>query len=705
GIEPFGLQGYPGLHDVVRENDPNAATTPTAVDFYSPDTFNYNVLDVSADGKTLTVKSIGITATAQNSALEYGANGNTARQIFSFQVDAATPLNSIDHIIVIYQENWSFDGLYGSFPGANGIANASAASLDQLDRLNGLSLSTETGNNTYNNPSKTPNLPNQNPPVPLSGTQDLRFLTNPLDVNSPTLVNTLLPYSLTAAPLTLQTTDTTGDIVHRYWTEALQINGGANNKFVTWSDNPGLVMSHFDATNLPEGLLAQQYTMCDNFFHSAFGGSFLNHQFLVAAAPPVYPNAAALIPNNVTTLAADGSLALNGSGKIIRDQNITPIGGQVFNFPLGTTFDQNYAVNTIFSANLQSHGGNPTAATLLPSQNDTNPAGPFYHLTIGDLLDNAGISWKWYSGGWNNALDSSPSNPVTLGVPNTVDPLFQWHHQAFAFFEKYKPFDAAQPDGRNPVSAAHLQDEANFFADVANNTLPSVVFIKPLGPDNEHPGYAALQQGQQHVANIVAAVQANPALWAHTAIIVTYDEHGGRWDHVAPPIRDIWGPGVRVPAIVISPLAKRGYVDHAQYDTSSILKTIEQRFGLPSLNQRDANAPSLAGIFTNLQITRSGFNLNRRTASLLQTVTIKNVSSLPISGPIYLALDSLSGNTSLTNKSGLTATNAPIGSPDILVSNADLAAGASTNVTLQFANPTSGQVTYNARAVSGTSNP
>ena len=62
---------------------------------------------------------------------------------------------------------------------------------------------------------------------------------------------------------------------------------GNNQSFVTWSDNPGLVMSRFDATNMPEGLLAQQYTMCDNFFHSAFGGSFLNHQFLVSAAPPV----------------------------------------------------------------------------------------------------------------------------------------------------------------------------------------------------------------------------------------------------------------------------------------------------------------------------------------------------------------------------------------------------------------------------------
>ena len=127
------------------------------MDFYSPDTFNYNTLDVSADGKTLTVKSVGINSTAQNSGLEYDSVNNPARQLFSFQVDAANPLNSIDHIVVIYQENWSFDGLYGSFPGANGIANATVNSLNQLDRNTAAALSSETGTNAFNRISQTGN--------------------------------------------------------------------------------------------------------------------------------------------------------------------------------------------------------------------------------------------------------------------------------------------------------------------------------------------------------------------------------------------------------------------------------------------------------------------------------------------------------------------------------------------------------------------
>jgi acid phosphatase len=81
---------------------------------------------------------------------------------------------------------------------------------------------------------------------------------------------------------------------------------------------------------------------------------------------------------------------------------------------------------------------------------------------------------------------------------------------------------------------------------------------------------------------VIARIKASP-LWASTAIIVTYDENGGFWDHVKPPAGDRWGPGPRIPALVISPYAKRNFVDHTQYDTTSILKFITRRFGLEPL--------------------------------------------------------------------------------------------------------------------------
>jgi phospholipase C len=497
----------------------------------------------------------------------------------------AQALQQINHFVVIYQENWSFDALYGSFPGANGIANASPTSLSQLDRLTGQAYTSQLGQPfdlAYNGPALT------TPPQPINnGAIDPRF---------PAGLNTLAPYDLSTY---LSPGDRTGDIVHRYFQEQSQINGGAQNHYITWSDNPGLVMSHFDATNLPEGLLAQQYTMDDNFFHAAFGGSFLNHQFFVAAAAPVYANAATLNPGAIATLAPDGSLALNPTtGKIVHDGSITPIGGQSLADP-GHFYDQNYVINTTFSKNLAPDFiGNNTSASLLPSQNDSDPNAPNYIPTIGDTLDAAGVSWKWYSGGWDNALAASPSNPANNGhtpSPDPADPNFQWHHQPLAYYNNFAPW---LPNGqRNPLSAAHLQDETNFFADLAAGDLPAVSFIKPIGEDNEHPGYTSLLRGQQHVADIVHAIQNSPD-WAHTAVIITYDENGGRWDHVSPPDNNgIWGDGTRVPTIVISPYSKQGTVDHTEHDTLSILKTIEQRFNLPALSPYDANASSLADNF------------------------------------------------------------------------------------------------------------
>ena len=88
--------------------------------------------------------------------------------------------------------------------------------------------------------------------------------------------------------------------------------------------------------------------------------------------------------------------------------------------------------------------------------------------------------------------------------------------------------------------------------------------------------------GDTHIANLVAKIKASP-LWTSTVIIVTYDENGGFWDHAAPPKGDRWGPGSRIPAIVVSPFAKKSYVDHTPYDTTSIIKFITLRFGLEPL--------------------------------------------------------------------------------------------------------------------------
>ena len=228
-----------------------------------------------------------------------------------------------------------------------------------------------------------------------------------------------------------------------------------------------------------------------------------------------------------------------------------------------------------------------------PQFRGADPSAAGYMKNIGNLLDDAGISWKWYAGGWNAALQNN------VNAANDSSIIFQFHHQPFAYYTKYAPFAAPAPTGNytstpplNPATTgpnSHLQDESQFFIDLQNNKVPSVVFIKPAGRDNEHPGYTDEIKGQQHVADLVAAIQ-NSKIWPSTAIIVTYDENGGRWDHVPPPVRnDGWGTGVRVPAIIVSKFARPNYIDHRQYETVSILKLIEFRFNLTPLAQRDAD--------------------------------------------------------------------------------------------------------------------
>jgi len=121
--------------------------------------------------------------------------------------------------------------------------------------------------------------------------------------------------------------------------------------------------------------------------------------------------------------------------------------------------------------------------------------------------------------------------------------------------------------------------------------------VKPIGTNNEHPGYTDVVTGQQHVADLVKAVQ-HSHVWKDAVILITYDGNGGLWDHVVPPVRpDGWGVGVRVPAIIISPFVRQGVIDNHEYETVSILKLIERRFHLAPLAARDAN-PAVSDLTT-----------------------------------------------------------------------------------------------------------
>jgi len=134
--------------------------------------------------------------------------------------------------------------------------------------------------------------------------------------------------------------------------------------------------------------------------------------------------------------------------------------------------------------------------------------------------------------------------------------------------------------------------------------LNSVSFVKPVGLENEHPGYTAETRGSDHLVQLLTAIQGS-ACRTDTMVVVTYDEFGGQWDHVTPPgqdgtdgVADQWGPGTRIPALIVSPFLQGDFVvDHVPHDTTSILATIEHRFGLTPLTTRDAAVRDLSSVF------------------------------------------------------------------------------------------------------------
>ncbi len=454
-------------------------------------------------------------------------------------------LESIETIVVIYAENRSFDNLYGFFPGANGLSQLTPADYTQRDR-DGSVLQvlppvwgglTEKGATPVVTQAQTEHLPNA-----------------PFAIDDPKGFN--LPLSVA-----------TRDLWHRFYQNQMQIAGGKNDRFAAYADAGGLVMGHYANSKLPLWDIAKQFTLADNFFMGGFGGSFLNHFVLICACAPTYPNAdQSPAKGLISAVGADGVTlkpaadmprsALDGAPKFVNDSNLTP---------------DFYAVNTMQppyqpSANKPAAEGDPTFAD--PAKPTTLP--PQTEQTIGDLLSAKGVSWAWYSGAWQAALDGKNAVPV---------PNFQYHHQPFNYFAAMAP--------RTTARAEHLRDGglggSEFIKAIDSGTLPKVAFYKPQGNLNEHPGYADVLDGDEHLADLIAHVQRSPQ-WAHMVVIVTYDENGGFWDHAAPPKGDRWGPGSRIPTLIVSPLAKKGFVDHTLYDTTSILSLITRRFDLPMLS-------------------------------------------------------------------------------------------------------------------------
>jgi acid phosphatase len=495
----------------------------------------------------------------------------------------------ISNVVVIVLSGRSVDNIFGRFPGAHGLSEVLAPDgrpsinyKPQRDR-NGAVLS-------------------ELPPI-WGGVTAAGFVPVITQQQSTGLENS--PFAIESAFLTragvhLSTSTVTRDQWGRFFENQMQINSGQNDGYAAWSDAGGLPLAYFDYTDSALYKLAREYTLADNLFQGAFGGGFLNHQYIVCACAPVYPDADAPMSGSTPSISllekdsnekflprllvapTQPASALDGPPRFLLSGNLTP--ANYFG-------DGKYhTINTMQPA-FQPSGNRPSPSDTArlyadPATRTTLP--PLVNRSIGDVMSSHGVTWTWYAELWNAAISES-RNPTVNWNQNVIYGTQRGYMPHLSPFNYYAAFDPVQHANER---RAHLKDYEDLLADVAAGRLPSVTFYEPSSDLIQHSGITNLETGDKHVAELVESLKAGPQ-WPKMMIIIIYADAGGAWDHVAPPRADLLGPGLRVPAIIVSPRSKRGFVDHTQMDTGSIQRLIARLFDverLPGIDARDQAA-------------------------------------------------------------------------------------------------------------------
>jgi phospholipase C len=303
--------------------------------------------------------------------------------------------------------------------------------------------------------------------------------------------------------------------------------------------------------------MAEQYTFADRMFQTNQGPSFPAHQFIISGTSAPTATSNLFAAENMTNAGAAGCAAPPTQSVALID-------------PTGTE-----------------------SSSMYPC---------FEHPTLTDLLDAASITWRYYA----------PSAGSIWTAPNAIQHMCG---------PNATPPNATECVGSDWTGASpkvvlnQTQSNAQILTDIANNQLPQVSWVIPDGADSDHAS-SNNGCGPSWVTSVVNAIGNSP-YWSNTAIVITWDDWGGWYDHIAPAVVNngtSWGSGYvygfRVPMIVISPYAKPGYISHVTHDFGSILKFIESTFHLPSLGYADAPADNLSDFF----------NLSQ-TATKFQTIT------------------------------------------------------------------------------------
>ncbi len=490
--------------------------------------------------------AVGATVTGANAAPRTVAQTQASSESsWTYTSGTATP---IKHLVVIFQENISFDHYFGTYPYA---ANTDGSPFHAK-------RGTPTVNGLYSKITK-------NGPV------------GPLLTNNP---NTYNPTRLTHSQAL------TCDQDHAYTPEQEAVNGGKMDKFVQFTNTPtctgtpttphgapGLVMNYFDG-NTVTGLwnYAQNYAMSDNNFDTVFG--------------PSTPGALNLISGN-----SGGSYAVN------------PTTGAVEPDP-GTVSD------------LNSKGLGTIYGDLDPAYDDcsngshavNSPLGVTTGKNIGDLLNARNITWGWFQGGFTPTSTNAAGLPVcgstSKNVGGNVVTDYSPHHEPFQYYKSTSNPKHLPPSSEAAIGhtdqANHQYDISNFYQTLAAGNMPAVSFLKAPAAQDGHAGYSSPLDEQTFLVNTINQIEKSKD-WKSTAIVITYDDSDGWYDHQVMPIvngsntsadtpfcssepttLDSWttrcGFGQRLPMLVISPWTRQNYVSGNLTNTVSVTKFIEDNW-------------------------------------------------------------------------------------------------------------------------------
>ena len=325
---------------------------------------------------------------------------------------------------------------------------------------------------------------------------------------------------------------------HSFLTGIQVIDGGKMDCFdQTEGAQGGIPYIQYHGDQIPNyWAYAKHFTLGDRFFSSAYGPTFVEHFWIVAASTNRY------LSNEHGYQAGDDQIR----GGYCDDPT-----ERMDSFPLMTPAQ----TKTVY--------GLEQRADISTIESDwIIQRWPCHDIkVVPDLLHNAGISWKYY-------LEQRPIWDVMGTIPHI----------------RYGPM------------WNDIVGNESFVSDLQAGKMPDVSWLLPPITLSDHPDYGTLCNGENWTVNTVNAIMQSPE-WAHTAIFLTWDDYGGFYDHVPPPHEDIYGYGPRVPLLLISPYARQGHIFHETSDFSSVLRFIEEMHGLQSLGRRDATANDLLDAF------------------------------------------------------------------------------------------------------------